>query len=710
VEHRSEAPSDAGFPSNLVLKTISREIAVLTLAKPPANALGGALRAAIAERLREVAADPEVKAAILIGSERIFSAGGDISEFDGPIAEPDLPTLVAQVDLSPKLVVAAIGGACMGGGLELAMAAHYRIALAKSTLALPETKIGLVPGAGGTQRLPRALGLERALRLILDGATFMPRDASDGCLIDRIVDGDLRSEALAFTRSLLDEKAPLRRLGALPVESNSPPVEIFARARQEISRKAERYPALPAAIDCLEVAVAASVEEGQRFERGRFLELRNTPTARGLRHAFLAERTAGKIPGLDDSVAGRKLRSVAVVGAGTMGRGICISFLRAGLPVTLIDSEPAALEGAAEAIRSTLEQDMRKGRLTGTEFYDRLSLLTRSPSLSACGGADLVVEAVFEDLSVKQDLFRKLDSVAKPGAVLATNTSTLDVDTIAAATGRPEDVVGLHFFSPAHVMRLLEVVRGRMTSDDVLATAIKIARLIGKVGVVSGVCDGFIGNRMLEHYVRMAHLMVEEGALPWEVDQALESWGMAMGPFRMGDLAGNDIGWAVRKRRYRERPQVRYARIADALCEAGRFGQKTGAGWYLYRDGGRHPEPDPETVRIIEDYRAGKGIVPRAIGGGEIVARCIFALVNEGARIVEGGIAMRVSDIDVVYLNGYGFPRFRGGPMKYADETGLPQVVAAMERFHAASGDPFWEPARLLQEAAAEGKSLTGGA
>lgn len=701
---------DGGPSDGLVRASVNSDIAFLTLDSSPVNALGAALRRAIAERLQEALSAPTIRAVILIGSERVFSAGGDISEFDGPIAEPDLPALVARVDRSPKLVVAAIGGTCMGGGLELAMAAHYRIALAKSTLALPETKIGLVPGAGGTQRLPRALGLERALQLILDGATFAPRDAGCDRLIDRIVDGDLGSEALAFTRSLLDEKAPLRRLGDLPVASSSPPVEIFARARQEIARKAERYPALQAAIDCLEVAVAAPVEEGQRFERRRFLELRDTPTARGLRHAFLAERTAGKISGLDDSVAGRKIRSVAVVGAGTMGRGICISFLRAGLPVTLIDSAPAALDGAAEAIRGTLEQDMKKGRLTGTEFHDRLSLLTRSPSLSACGSADLVVEAVFEDLTIKQDLFRKLDGVAKPGAVLATNTSTLDVDLIAAATGRPEDVVGLHFFSPAHVMRLLEVVRGRKTSDDVLATAMKIVRLIGKVGVVSGVCDGFIGNRMLEHYVRMAQLIVEEGALPWEVDKALESWGMAMGPFRMGDLAGNDIGWAVRKRRYRERPQVRYARVADALCEAGRFGQKTGAGWYLYRDGGRHPEPDQETVRIIEEYRAGKGVVPRPIGDGEIVARCIFALVNEGARIVEEGIAMRMSDIDVVYLNGYGFPRFRGGPMKYAEETGLPQVVAAMERFGEASGDPFWEPARLLQRAAAEGKSLTGGA
>jgi 3-hydroxyacyl-CoA dehydrogenase len=323
-------------------------------------------------------------------------------------------------------------------------------------------------------------------------------------------------------------------------------------------------------------------------------------------------------------------------------------------------------------------------------------------------GADLIVEAVFEEMSVKEAVFRSLDELAKPGAILATNTSTLDVDAVAGFTRRPSDVVGLHFFSPAHVMKLVEVIRGKETADDVLATGMKLARSIGKIAVVAGVCDGFIGNRMLEHYVRMAHLMVEEGALPWKIDSALESWGMAMGPFRMGDLAGNDIGWAVRKRRYRERPYVRYARIGDALCEAGRFGQKTGAGWYLYRAGTRKPEPDPETVRIIETYRAAESIEPRAIGNDEIVARCILALVNEGARIIDEGVALRAPDIDVVYLNGYGFPRFRGGPMKYAEETGLPTVIAAMERFHAVSGDPFWEPAPLLRRAVAKGKTLTG--
>jgi 3-hydroxyacyl-CoA dehydrogenase len=703
----------SGDPLNgrpgLVLASVSGDIAILTLASPPVNALGSALRLAIAERLGKVLSDNSIRAIILIGSERVFSAGGDISEFDGPIAEPDLPSLVATVETSTKLVVAAIGGTCMGGGLELAMGAHYRIALAKSTLALPETKIGLIPGAGGTQRLPRAIGLERALRLILDGASFTPRDVEDSHLIDRIVDENLMAEALAFTRSLLDTKAPLRRLSDLPVEVATSAQEAFARARQEIGRKAERYPALPALVECLELAVSAPVDEGQRIERGHFLSLRNTPTARGLRHAFLAERVAGKVPGLDDSVAGREVDSVAIVGAGTMGRGICINFLRAGLPVMLVDSEPAALDEAVNAIRRTLEQDMQKGRLAEAEFRSRLSLLTRSPDLAAISGADLVIEAVFEEMAIKKKLFRELDRLAKPGAVLATNTSTLDVNAIAAATDRPVDVIGLHFFSPAHVMRLLEVVRGEKTSVAVLATAMKIAPRIGKIAVMSGVCDGFIGNRMLEHYVRMAHLMVEEGALPWQVDKALEAWGMAMGPFRMGDLAGNDIGWAVRKRRYRERPHVRYARIGDALCEAGRFGQKTGVGWYSYRDGGRRGEADSETVRIVEGYRAEKGITAREIGDEEIVARCIFALVNEGARIVEEGIAVRISDIDVVYLNGYGFPRFRGGPMKYAEEFGVPEAVAAMEQFRAASGDPFWEPAGLLRRAAIEGKSLTGG-
>jgi len=653
-------------------------------------------------------ADPAIAAIVLTGSGRAFSGGADIREMGktDAIAEPNLPTLIRSLESCPKLVVAAIGGICMGGGFELALGANYRIATVDARLALPEVKLGLLPGAGGTQRLPRAIGLERSLDLILVGEPVRPQEFLNTPLIDRLAENDLTSEAIAYARRLVARQAPARKLRDLAAVAPDSEVVLTA-ARERIAASAAHFPAHGMIVDCLEAAIRRPFDEALGFERDCFLKLRQTSTHRALRHAFAAERDCWKIPDVPADTPTRAIDRVAIVGAGTMGRGITMNFLNAGLPVTLLDRDQDALDHGAAAIGQLYEGSMKRGRLTQQQLDERLVLLTVSLNEDELSKVDLVIEAVFEDLSVKEEVFRQLDRLARPGAILATNTSTLDVNRIAAFTERPQDVIGLHFFSPANVMKLLEVVRGSETSVEVLATVMKLARTIGKTAVVAGVCDGFIGNRMLEHYVRMAHLMVESGATPSQVDQALERWGMVMGPFRMGDLAGNDISWVIRKRRYVERPQVRYARIADRICELGRFGQKTGKGWYRYREGDRTPIADPEVEQIIAEYRSENGITPRSFADDEIVTRCMYALINEGARILEEGIALRSGDIDVVYLTGYGFPRFRGGPMCYADEIGLAKIVRRMATFETESGDPFWRPAGLISRLVDEGRGLT---
>lgn len=683
-------------------------IALIVLNNPPINALSLSVREEIANCLERAATDPTVAAIVLIGSGRAFSSGADIREMGKPeaIVEPNLPTLIHSLEACPKLVVAAIGGVCMGGGFELAMGADYRIAEPAARLALPEVKLGLLPGAGGTQRLPRAVGLQRSLDFILAGEPVCPQEFLGTPLIDRIADGDLSAEAVEFARHLAADKAPARRLRDLDVIGLDHEAVLDA-ARNRFAALAVHYPAQSLIIDCHEAAVSRPFNQALRFERQCFLKLRETPTHRALRHAFVAERDCWKIPDVPADTQMRSIDRVAVVGAGTMGRGIAMSFLNAGLPVTLLDRDQEALDGGTAAIRQLYEGSMKRGRLTRQQIDERLGLLTATLDEDRLGTADLIIEAVFEDMAVKEEVFRPLDRIAKPGAILATNTSTLDVNRIAAFTARPPDVIGMHFFSPANVMKLLEVVRGDKTSVEVLAATMKLAKAIGKTAVVAGVCDGFIGNRMLEHYVRMAHLMVENGATPAQVDQALERWGMVMGPFRMGDLAGNDIGWAIRKRRYVERPEVRYARVADRICEHGRFGQKTGKGWYKYEPGDRTPIVDLEAERIIAEYRKDNAIVPRHFDDDEIVELCIYALVNEGARILEDGIAMRASDIDVVYLTGYGFPRFRGGPMCYADEVGLLSIAQRMSAFEAESGDTFWKPAAIINRLIDEGGNFT---
>jgi 3-hydroxyacyl-CoA dehydrogenase len=650
-----------------------------------------------------------VQAIVVTGGEKLFSGGADIREFGTPAAraEPTLHTLILMVESSEKPTIAAIGGICMGGGVELALGCHFRVASPNATIALPEVKLGLLPGAGGTQRLPRAIGVEPALNLIVSGAS-VPAAKLAG-LFDEIVDGPLLTGALAFARKAVAERRPLKRLRDVRIDY--PDAEgFFQFARNTVGAIAKGLPAPLKCIDAVAAAVAKPFDEGLRVERELFLALMQTPESRALRHAFFAERTASKIPGIDDKTPPRTIERVAVIGAGTMGGGIAMNFLSAGIPVTILEMSREVLDKGVATIRRNYEGSLKKGKLTAEALERNMALLAPTLSYDDLGGVDLVIEAVFEDLDVKSRVFRKLDSIAKSGTILASNTSTLDLNLIANTTKRPADVVGMHFFSPANVMKLLEVVRGKATAPDVLVTVMQLAKKIRKTAVVAGVCDGFIGNRMLEQYIRQALFLLEEGASPPQVDRALERFGMAMGPFRMSDLAGNDIGWSIRKRRYVEKPQVVYSRIADKVCELGRFGQKTGAGWYRYEAGRRDAIPDPAIDELIASYRKEKGFAPRKIDDDEIVGRLIFALVNEGARILEEGIALRASDIDIVYLTGYGFPIARGGPMFYADSLGLYNVVRSMHRFAAnPHGDPgFWQPAPLLARLAAEGKTFNG--
>ena len=689
---------------------LSGGTAVITLNNPPVNGLSLELRSGILADFDKASADPAVTAIVLIGSEKVFSGGADIKEFGSPkaFAEPNLPSLIAILENSKKPLIAAIGGSCMGGGLELALAAHFRIALASAQIALPEVKLGLLPGAGGTQRLPRLIGVEYAANIIAKGDPVPAMLFKGTPLFDEVVDDGLLEKALAFAEKVVTEKRPMKRVRDTRIKY--PNHELFLHfARTMVKGMAGPFPAPIKCLDAVSAAVTSkSFDEGLAFEREAFQQLMMTSESRALRHLFFAERAASKIADIPDDTPVRKIARVGIIGAGTMGGGIAMNFLNAGIAVTILEMKQEALDRGIGVIRKNYEGTLKKGKLTQAKLDQRMGLLTGTLDYAGLADADLVIEAVFEDIGVKEQVFKKLDEVCKPGAILASNTSTLDVDKIAAFTKRPQDVVGLHFFSPANVMKLLEVVRGAATAKDVMATVMQTGKKIKKICVVSGVCDGFIGNRMIDHYGRMAGWLVEEGATPWQVDKALEKFGMVMGLFRMSDLAGNDVPWMIRKRRYIEAPEVKYSAIADRLCELGRYGQKTGKGWYLYEPGKRDPIPDPEVEKLIEDYRKEKGIVARKISDEEIVERCIFALINEGARILEEGIAARPSDIDMVYLTGYGFPMHRGGPMLYADEIGLFSVVRKMQDFAAASGDPFWQPAKLLVEKAAAGKKLTG--
>ena len=688
---------------------IATNIAVLTLDNPPVNGLGLDTRAALAAGIERALADPAVAGIVIQGAGKVFCGGADIREFDSPkmLAEPNLHQLIARIEASPKPVVVALHGVCMGGGTELALGAHARVAQRGTQIGLPEVNIGLVPGAGGTQRLPRAIGLETALQMIVSG---LPRKAEALAalpgqrLLAAVTDGDPLEAAIAHAQALAasGERPRLR-----DVAVDTAGIDADALLAKAMAATHPGFPSQARCVDCVAAAVREPIDQGLAFEGQTFVALLATPESRALRHAFFAERAAAKIPDVPEDTPARPLRQIGVIGAGTMGGGIAMSLLNAGLPVRLLEASQEALDRGLATIHKNYEGSVRKGSLSADALAQRLALLQPTLDYADLADCDLVIEAVFEDFEVKSAVFRRLDAVAKPGAILASNTSTLDIDRIAGVTGRPQDVLGLHFFSPANIMKLLEVVRGSATAKDVLATAMALARRIGKIAVVAGNCDGFIGNRMIEQYSRQAGFLLEEGALPAQVDAAMERFGFAMGPFRMSDLAGNDIGWAIRRRRAVERPELVYPKVFDRLCETGRFGQKTGAGWYDYRPGDRTAHPSALVDELVIARSQASGIERRPISDSEIVERLVYALVNEGAALLAEGHASRASDIDVVYLTGYGFPRWRGGPMQYAAEVGLQQVVERMRALQDAAIDEArreaWMPAPLLVERAALG-------
>ena len=689
------------------------DIAVITLNNPPVNGLGLATRQGIADGMARALADAAIKAIVMTGAGKAFSGGADIKEFGSTKAmqEPNLNSVISVLENSTKPVVAAIHSVVMGGGLELALGCHYRVAAPGCSVALPEVKLGLLPGAGGTQRLPRVLGVEPALNMIVSGEAVkseMLAMLPGQKLFDKLAASaeTLADEAAAFARSVADVR-PLPLVRNLPCKHPQGDA-YFQFARNMVKGMSKNYPAPAKCVDAVEAATKKKFEDGMAVEREIFVNLMWTPESKALRHIFMAERAASKIPDVPADTPQRATNSVAVIGAGTMGGGIAMNFLNAGVPVRMLEMKQDALDRGIATIRKNYESQVKKGKLKQDKYEQRMALLSTTLSYDDLKDADMVIEAVFEEIGVKEAVFKELDRVMKPGAILASNTSTLDVDKIASFTQRPQDVVGLHFFSPANVMKLLEVVRGAKTAKDVMATVMAMAKKIKKTAVVSGVCDGFIGNRMIEQYGRQGGFLLDEGCTPAQVDKAIEKFGFAMGPFRMGDLAGNDIGWAIRKRRYQEKPDMKYSKTADLLCEKGRYGQKTGAGWYDYVPGKRDAIPNAEVVAMIEAHRKSLGITPRKISDEEIVQRLVYALVNEGAHILEDGIASKASDIDMVYLMGYGFPIYRGGPMNYADQVGLFNVVQAMHRFAQNPLDDakFWQPAPLLAKLAAEGRTF----
>jgi 3-hydroxyacyl-CoA dehydrogenase len=694
---------------SLVDYSVTGGVATLKMANPPVNSLGRQLCIDLVDALDRAAADGSVQCIVIHGGDS-FSAGADIREFSNPDAATagTLRTVIAALDASPKPVCAAISGVALGGGLELAMGCHYRVALSSAKLGLPEIKLGLLPGAGGTQRLPRLIGVENALNVILGGEPLPVKLFAGSPLLDAIVDADVVAAASALVLAKAND--PALRAGGWPRARDRQVSEPRLEALLQFARNTARtaFAAYPAPLKCIDAVAAAATldfDAGMDREYELFMELFNTPVSLALRHAFFAERAAAKIADLPDNVRARDIKRAAVIGSGTMGSGIAICFINAGIPVALLDLKAEALERGVAKIRETFEGQAKKGRIKPEQVAQKMQLLAPVTDYAAIADVDIAIEAVFEDMGVKEKVFQTLDATLKQGAILATNTSTLDVDRIAAVTKRPADVIGTHFFSPANVMKLLEVVRGKATSHEVLATTMKLAKTLKKTGVVSGVCDGFIGNRMIEQYSRQAFLLLDEGASPQQVDQAIEGFGFAMGPFRMSDLAGNDIGMHIRQRRYAEQPQMFYSKIGDRLCELGRYGQKTGAGWYDYRPGDRNAHPSTVVDDMIAKHREEIGLASRAIPKTEIIDRLVLSLVNEGAQILAEGIAQRSSDIDMVYLTGYGFPVWRGGPMFWADQSGLYDVMQRMRRLgRNPHGDPgFWKPAPLLEMLAMSG-------
>ena len=679
---------------------IDGDVAVVTIDSPPVNALSQAVRDGIERSVEAAIADPAVEAIVLICAGRTFIAGADIGEFGKPPAPPSLHEALDVIENSPKPVVAALHGTALGGGFEVALTAHYRIAVPSAKCGLPEIKLGLIPGAGGTQRLPRLIGVEKALELILSGTPFSANDARHWGVVDELAEeGRLHESALAFARRLIVENAPLKKVRdrSEKLEPARAHPEIFEAVRRANARKFRGFEAWEKAIQSVRNAIDLPFDEAIAKERDMFMALLVTTQSKAQRYVFFAERQAAKVPDIAPDIPPKPIRSVGVIGAGTMGGGIAMNFLSAGVPVTIVETSRQALDRGVSVMRRNYENTAKKGRMTMAEVEDRMGRLAPTLDFGALAGADLVIEAVFESMDLKKDVFTRLDRVAKPGAILASNTSYLDIDEIAASTKRPEDVLGMHFFSPANVMRLLEIVRGGKTSKSVLATIVQLAPKIGKIGVVVGVAYGFVGNRMLAQRQREAMKLILEGATPWDVDRVHVDFGMPMGPFAMSDLAGLDIGWSAET--------SKRATIREILCEEDRRGQKTGAGFYDY-DEARNAKPSEHVEKIIRDFAASKGVAQRRIGDAEILERCTYPMINEGAKILEEGKAQRASDIDVVWVYGYGWPVYRGGPMFYADTIGLKTVLGKLREFETKFGEDF-RPAPLLEKLASEGGSFT---
>jgi len=682
------------------------DVGIIWINNPPVNAISVGVREAIIDGVTKLAQDPELKVGILACEGRTFMAGADITEFGKPPLSPSLHDAIKAVENSAKPIVAAIHGTAFGGGLEVALACHYRVAIASAKVGLPEVKLGILPGAGGTQRLPRLIGVEAALGMIVSGDPIPATQAAKAGVIDKLIEGDLIDGAVAYAKDLVARKAPLRKVRDINVDAGKVPAGFFEEARKRIAKEKKNLFAPQRIVDALEAATLP-FEKGMARERELFIQCAQNSQSKALQHVFFAERKAASVPNLDKSVTKRDIKSVAIIGAGTMGGGIAMNFLNVGIPVTLLEMKQEALDRGVAVIRKNYENTASKGKLTLEQVEQRMGLLKPTLSYEDLTQADLIIEAVFETMAIKKDVFGKLDKAAKKGAILASNTSYLSIDEIADSTSRPSDVVGMHFFSPANVMRLLEIVRGAKTAQDVLMTVVDVAKRINKVGVVCGNRDGFIGNRMLGGYSYQASLMVLEGAMPEQVDAALRNFGMPMGVLQMGDLAGLDVGYKSRKDRDPASFDGRVSRSADLLVEMGRMGQKTQAGYYDYAPGDRTPRPSAVVAGIIEKVSKEYGIARRKFTDEEIVERCFLALMNVGCEVLSEGVAYRSSDIDIVYLYGYGFPAYRGGPMFWAEnEVGLKTALEKLKKYSAETGGKWLKVSPLLEQLVAQGKGF----
>ncbi|PCF96107.1 3-hydroxyacyl-CoA dehydrogenase NAD-binding domain-containing protein [Vreelandella nigrificans] len=691
--------------SEVVSYSRKGQVGIISVNYPPVNALGQAVRSGLLEAVKQGQADDEAEALLLVCEGRTFIAGADIREFSKPRQEPSLPDVIEAFENSTKPIIVALHGTALGGGLELAMGCHYRVALPSAKVGLPEVKLGLLPGAGGTQRLPRLCGAQKALEMITSGDFLSASEALEHGIVDAVTESsDIAAEGLAYAEQAITKGWPVRRVrdleGKLETGRDS---DVFEQFRTTLQQRARNLFSPFKCVDAVEAAFQLPFEEGLKRERELFLACMESPQRAGLVHAFFSERDVAKVPDLPTDTPVRDIQRVGIIGAGTMGGGIAMNFANVGIPVCLLEAQQEALDRGIAMIRQNYENSARKGRLTTTQVEERMALIEPTLSYSALADVDLVIEAVFEDMAIKKQIFSRLDEVCKPGAILASNTSTLSIDEIASTTRRPEDVVGMHFFSPANVMKLLENVRGEKTSDEVKATVMAIAKRIKKVGVLVGNCYGFVGNRMLHRRGAEAIQLVNDGATPQQVDKVLTDFGFPMGQFAMSDLAGIDVGYRIRQERRKAGEEVPPTWM-DKLAEQGRFGQKTQAGTYRYKEGSRKPIPDPEVEALIRQFREEQGITARAIDDQEILERCLYVMINEGAKILEEGIATRALDIDITWIYGYGFPAYRGGPMFWADQQGLEQILDGIRRFHAQPGGEQWRPAPLLERLVAEGK------